>query len=61
MFTGVPGGGGVLEHAAHGKLGEQFPLDAREDLGEFKLSGVRFAKHVVPSQGYTDGKGTGAI
>lgn len=40
VFGCGSGGGGVLEEAADGELGEHFVLDAAEHLGEVDLAGV---------------------
>jgi len=46
LFGGGAGGGGVLEHAADGEVGEHAVLDAAEDFGEIEAAGVGVARHV---------------
>jgi hypothetical protein len=45
MFGGGSGGGGVLEKAADGELGEHLLLDAVKHLGEVDLAGIGWAGH----------------
>jgi len=45
MFGGGSGGGGVLEEAADGELGEHLLLHSVENFGEVDLAGVGSAGH----------------
>ena len=45
MFGGGTGGGGVLEQAAHGELGEHFQLDPAKYFGKVDLAGIGVAGH----------------
>ena len=40
LLGGGSGGGGVLEQAADGELGQHLALHAAEDFAEVELSGV---------------------
>jgi len=45
VLGGGSGGGGVLEQAADGELGQHLALDAAEDFAEVELSGVVGSRH----------------